>query len=129
SKRRSSRKVAIGKGVVDNHHLRFRAPVGYIEEAPFTQLRANGGKVIAGDKPYQRNLPGHLVLCLTSELIKRRVGVVWRQWKLRSRPGAHHTRYCTNPFQLRIDEGHTFLEILVTKQWGFKGQQLFHPNP
>src|SRR5207253_10791591 len=90
--------------------------------------RADRWEVIASHDAQERDLLGDTVLRLTGEQIKCRVSIVYRQWHLRSRAGVYDAGNCANLFQLRVDEGHAPVEVLIAEQRSLKGQQLFAPH-
>src|SRR6266436_3020498 len=76
AKRGAPREVTFGKRLVDDGGRRAAPAVRWVERTALAHLRSNDRKVVAAHYPKQRDLIGHRLVGLASELIECRLPVV-----------------------------------------------------
>src|SRR5207244_4517397 len=96
-------------------HGRIRLLIGRAEESAFAQTRADGCKVVAADVANERDLAGKTIRRLALQPIESRAGEVG-EWDEVDRSGADDPGNRTDLLQLRVDEGHAAVEVLVSEQ-------------
>src|SRR5262249_15876812 len=103
---------------------RFGFTIGSLEEPAFSQPRTDSRKVAVTHHACQRYLFGETVSWLARQKIEPRI-IRHRQRNSRDRPCVRHAGDRAYLLQLRVDEGHAPVEVLVTEERRLERQQLF----
>ena len=121
AQRRLAGEVAIRKRLVDDRHRRIGLLIRRAEESALAQTRADGCKVVAAHVANERDLVGKTVRRLAVQPIESRVGEVGERDEV-DRSGADDAGNRTHLLQLRVDECHAPVEVLVSEQRSLERQ-------